>query len=187
MMDDMGKGIWGRFTSSVPAPRPGTPLWRPWRAVQDLNVRLYRLSGGRIGGRYDRAPVLILHHRGARTNEPRETPLVHLPDGERVVIVASMGGNPRNPAWYHNVRAHPDVEVEVLGRRRPMAARVVDDEAERATLWPRLLEIWPAWEDYRRRTAREFPIVVLEPRQLPLGMKAGSSSCSRKKRTIGST
>jgi deazaflavin-dependent oxidoreductase (nitroreductase family) len=160
----MAKGIWGRFTSTVPAPKPGTPLWRPWRAVQDLNVRLYRLTGGRLGGRYDRAPVLILHHVGARSGEPRETPLVYLPDGERIVVVASMGGNPRNPAWYHNVRAHPEVEVEVRGDRRRMIARVVEDEAERAALWPRLLEVWPAWEAYQARTSRVLPVVVLGPR-----------------------
>src|SRR4051812_36455970 len=159
----MGKGLWGRLTSTVPAPRPGTPLWGPWQLVTRANVALYRLSGGRIGGRYDRAPLCILHHRGARTGAPRETPLVHLPDGDRVIVVASMGGNPRNPAWYHNVRAHPDVEVEAGGQRRPMRARVAGDE-ERAELWPRLLEVWPAWEDYQRRTERVLPVVVLDPR-----------------------
>jgi deazaflavin-dependent oxidoreductase (nitroreductase family) len=157
------KGVWGRFTSSVPAPKPGTALWRPWRALTALNVRLYRWSGGRVGGRYDSAPVCVLHHRGARTGEPRETPLVFMADGENVVIVASMGGNPRNPAWLHNVRANPEVTVEVRGRRRAMRARVLD-EAQRAALWPRLLEVWPAWEDYQARTARRIPVVVLEPR-----------------------
>jgi deazaflavin-dependent oxidoreductase (nitroreductase family) len=126
-------------------------------------VALYRLSGGRIGGRYDQAPLCILHHRGAKSGAARETPLVHLPDGDRVIVVASMGGNPRNPAWFHNVRAHPDVEVEVSGQRRPMRARIAG-EAERAELWPRLLEVWPAWEAYQRRTDRVLPVVVLEPR-----------------------
>ena len=159
----MAKGLWGRLTSSVPAPRPGTPLWPAWRAVTRANVALYRLSGGRLGGRYDDAPLCILHHRGAKSGAPRETPLVHLPDGDRVIVVASMGGNPRNPAWYHNVRAHPDVEVEVAGERRPMRARVAGT-GERAELWPRLLEVWPAWEAYQRRTERVLPVVVLDPR-----------------------
>ena len=139
----MGKGLWGQLTSRVPAPRPDTLLWAPFPQLTRLNVHLYRVSGGRIGGRYDRAPVCILHHVGAKSGEKRETPLVHLPDGERIVLAASMGGNPRNPAWYHNLRASPDVEVEVAGRRRAMRARVVDD-AERDELWPRLLEVWPA-------------------------------------------
>jgi deazaflavin-dependent oxidoreductase (nitroreductase family) len=157
------KGPWGQLTSRVPAPRPGTPLWAPFQLVTRANVALYRASGGRIGGRYDGAPVCILHHRGARSGRPRETPLVHLPDGDRVVLVASMGGNPRNPAWYHNVKAHPDVEMEVAGRRRPMLAREVE-EAEREALWPRLLEVWPAWEDYQARTTRRLPVLVLDPR-----------------------
>jgi deazaflavin-dependent oxidoreductase (nitroreductase family) len=164
MMPGMVKGIWGHFTSTVPAPRPGTPLWLPWQALTRANVILWRLSGGRIGGRYDRAPLCVLHHSGAKSNEPRETPLVYLRDGDRIVLVASMGGIPRNPAWYHNVRAHPDVEVEMPGERRPMTARVVTDEAERADLWRRLLEVWPAWEDYQARTTRRLPVVVLEPR-----------------------
>lgn len=157
------KGLWGRITSLVPGPKPGTPQWHALLHVTRLNVWLYRTSGGRIGGRYDQAPVCILHHRGARSGEPRETPLVHLTDGERVVIVASMGGNPKNPAWFHNVKAHPDVEIETSGRRRPMTARVVD-EAERAQLWPRLLEIWPAWDDYQARTTRRLPVIACEPR-----------------------
>ena len=164
MIRCMGKGIFGRFTSTVPAPKPGTPLWRPWKAITQLNIRLYRASGGRLGGRYDRAPVCILHHTGAKSGVDRETPLVYLPDGERVVLVASMGGNPKNPAWYHNLKAHPRATVEVSGERRPMTARVVTDEAERAQLWPRLLELWPAWEDYQARTTRRLPVIVLEPR-----------------------
>jgi deazaflavin-dependent oxidoreductase (nitroreductase family) len=164
MMPAMAKGIWGRFTATVPAPKPGTPLWGPWNAITKLNVRLYRATGGRIGGRYDQAPVCILHHRGAKSGVERETPLVYLPDGERVVIVASMGGNPKNPGWFHNLKAHPDTTVEVQGERRAVRARLVTDEAERHELWPRLLELWPAWRDYQARTARVLPVFVLEPR-----------------------
>jgi deazaflavin-dependent oxidoreductase (nitroreductase family) len=164
MIPAMGKGIFGRFTSSVAAPKPGTPLWRPWNAITNLNVRLYRATNGRIGGRYDDAPVCILHHKGAKSGIERETPLVYLPEGERVVIVASMGGNPKNPAWFHNLKAHPETTVEVRGDRRAVTARIVTDEAERSALWPRLLQIWPAWEDYQARTSRRLPVIVLEPR-----------------------
>ena len=159
----MDKGIFGQLTSRVPAPRPGTPLWEPWKKVMGLNTRLYRLTGGRIGGRYDAAPVLILHHVGAKSGERRETPLVYLADGDDIVVVASMGGIPKNPAWLHNVRANPEVTVEIRGDRRAMTAREVDD-AERAALWPRLLEMWPAWEAYQDRTERRIPVLRLSPR-----------------------
>lgn len=161
----MGKGAWGRFTSSDLGrlPKPGTVRWRVWRIVQDANTRAYRLSRGRVGGRYDAAPVLILHHVGRRSGERRETPLLYLQDGEDRVLVGSMGGSPKHPAWFHNVMAAPDVEVEIKGRRYPVRARHATDE-ERARLWPRLLEIWPAWDAYTRRTEREFPVVILSPR-----------------------
>ena len=158
----MGKGLIGKVTATVPAPRPGTPLWGPWQKVTQLNTRLYRLTGGRVGGRYDAAPVCILHHIGAKSGERRETPLVYMDDGDDVIIVASIGGNPKNPAWLHNVRAHPQVELEVRGERRAMTARVVD-ETERRDLWPRLLEVWPAWDDYQGRTSRQIPVVRLSP------------------------
>lgn len=145
-------------------PRPGTCQWRAWKLIQDTNKHLYRLTGGRIGGRFDRAPVLILHHVGRKSGEKRETPLIYLQDGEDIVIVGSMGGSTKHPAWYLNVRDRPqDVAVEIKGNRRPVEVRVADPE-ERTRLWPRLLEMWPAWEDYTRRTEREFPILVLRPR-----------------------
>ena len=160
----MSKGIWGRLTSRVQAPKPGTPVFKAWNQVTRANVWLYRASGGRIGGKYDTAPVCILHHTGAKSGVVRETPLVYMPDGENVVIVASMGGNPKNPAWYHNLKAHPATTVEVRGTRKPVTARFVDDEPERSALWSRLLQIWPAWEDYQARTTRRLPVIVLEPR-----------------------
>ena len=161
----MGKGVWGKLTSSALArmPRRGAARWYAWKAVQDANTKLYRLSGGRIGGRYDRAPVLILHHVGRKSGERRETPLVYLQDGDDIVVVGSMGGSPSHPAWYLNVRDRPDdVTVEIRGTRTPVRARRATPQ-ERERLWPRLLEIWPAWEDYTRRTEREFPILVLTP------------------------
>ena len=160
----MSKGIWGRLTSSdlgrIPA--PGSVRWRAWKAIQDTNTRLYRLSGGRIGGRYDAAPVLILHHVGRKSGQARETPLIYLQDGADIVLVGSMGGSPTHPAWVLNVRDRPDVEVEIKGRRIPSRARQASAE-ERERLWPSLLEMWPAWEAYTRRTEREFPIVILSP------------------------
>jgi deazaflavin-dependent oxidoreductase (nitroreductase family) len=138
-------------------------MWRVENAVTALHVRIFRASRGRLLASFDGAPLCVLHHRGARTGVPRETPMIHLPDGERSVIVASMGGNPRNPAWYHNLRAHPDVEIETArGRARVRAREATPEEA--AAYWPRLLELWPAWETYMTRTTRTFPVIVLEPR-----------------------
>ena len=148
----------------MPPPPPGSRRRKKLQdAAANLNVRLYRLSGGRIGGRYDQAPVCILHHVGAKSGERRETPLVHLPDGDRIVLAASMGGNPRNPAWYHNLRANPDTTVQIGSDRIPVHARVASDE-EYDRLWKLMVGVYGGYEDYRKRTDRKIPLIVLERR-----------------------
>jgi F420H(2)-dependent quinone reductase len=159
----MAKGTWGKLTSAVEVPDPGSLRRKALQHTFRLNVCLYRLSNGRIGGRYDDAPVCILHHRGAKTGAARETPLVYLSDEDRVVLVASMGGQPKNPAWYHNLRAHPEIEIETRGQRCKMTARVAHPD-ERDELWPRLTEMWPAFDDYQARAERTIPVVVCEQR-----------------------
>lgn len=156
------KGVYGAITSRVPAPQRGSLLWRPWLMVMKANTALYRASGGRLFGRFDAAPTVLLHHVGAKSGAQRTTPLVYLADGDDLVIVGSMGGTPKHPAWVHNLRANPDCQVEIRGRRRAMRA-VELKGAERERLWPRLLEVWPAWEDYQRRTDRRFPVFRLSP------------------------
>lgn len=90
--------------------------------------------------------------------------MIYLADGENVVVVASMGGMPKNPAWFHNLTAWPDqVEIDVCGGRRAVTARRATP-AEADALWPRLTEIWPAWDTYKTRTDRDFPVMILEPR-----------------------
>lgn len=157
------KGLAGKFTTAMPQPRPDGPLFFLAKLTTKVHVALYRLTKGRLGGRMDAASLLVLHHRGARTGQPRATPVIYLEDGENLVVVASMGGQDVNPAWYHNLRAHPEIEVDVRGRRRPVRARLATAE-ETAALWPRLSGMWPAFEDYKRRTDREFPVFLLEPR-----------------------
>jgi deazaflavin-dependent oxidoreductase (nitroreductase family) len=132
------------------------PLWK-------LHVRLYELTGGTVGGRVGRAPVLLLTTTGRRSGQPRITPLLYLEDGERLVVVASNGGHPRHPAWFLNLESGPDVDVQVRRGRRGMRARRATPE-ERAAYWPRLVAMWPSYESYQRRTSREIPVVVLEPR-----------------------
>ena len=103
------------------------------------------------------------HHRGAKSGAARSTPMIYLADRDRYVLVASTGGNPRNPAWYHNLRAHPEIEIEVHGGRVPLQAREAS-KTEADALWPRLFEMWPAWADYMERTDRVFPVMICEPR-----------------------
>ena len=93
----------------MPKPPPSSSrFWTFFNAGAALNVRLYRLSGGKIGGRMQKAKVLLLHHVGRKSGKTRVTPLLFLPDGDRLVIVASKGGTDKNPAWFHNLMAAPE-------------------------------------------------------------------------------
>ncbi len=146
-------------------PPPESPFWKLFGVATTLNKHVFRLTKGRIGGTFPgtKTRILILHHVGRKSGEPRETPLVYLQDRDDLVIVGSMGGSPKHPAWCLNVRDRPDqVAVEIKGRRFPVRVREASRE-ERDRLWPRLLEVWPAWEDYMRRTHREFPVFILTP------------------------
>ena len=107
----------------------------------------------------------LLETTGRKSGEPRTSPLIFARDGDDYLIVASVGGMPKHPAWYLNVRDRPeDVAVEIKGTRTPVAVRHAT-AAERERLMPALLEMWPAWEDYARRTDREFPVLLLTPQE----------------------
>jgi deazaflavin-dependent oxidoreductase (nitroreductase family) len=129
----------------------------------DVNIALYRVTGGRLMGSFDGNPAVLLHHVGRRSGEPRVTPLLSFPDGDDLVVVASMGGTPKHPAWFHNVCASPDTEVEVGRERRRVRARVATAD-ERARLWPWLVRRYPAFAAYQARAPREIPVVILSPR-----------------------
>jgi deazaflavin-dependent oxidoreductase (nitroreductase family) len=156
-------GVFGRLSSASAPPKPGPPAFRAWTAITALNTWIYRTTGGRIGGSFDRAPVLLLHHIGRKSGEQRVAPLLYLPDGEDLVIVASYGGAPKHPAWFHNLRAAPETEIEVGRERRAVTAGVATAQ-ERERLWPALLELYPAYGAYQDRTEREIPLVVLRRR-----------------------
>jgi deazaflavin-dependent oxidoreductase (nitroreductase family) len=129
----------------------------------DGHVWIYRLSGGLIGHRIPGAPpMLLLNHVGARSGARRTTPLVYVSDPPNVVIVASKGGYPQHPAWYHNLLANPDVEVQIGTEHRRVQARVAS-EAERERLWPMAVATYSGYRDYQQRTDRQIPLVVLEP------------------------
>ena len=107
--------------------------------------------------------MLLLDHVGARSGTLRVAPLVYMPDGVNIVIVAAKGGHPGNPAWLHNLRAKPDTDIQIASRRIQVHAREADD-TERARLWPMAAAYNPHWRHYQHRTEREIPLVILEPK-----------------------
>jgi F420H(2)-dependent quinone reductase len=140
----------------------GDRIWPLMHRAMGLHTLAYRATGGRIGHRFPgTAPMLLLDHVGAKTGKKRTIPLLYLRDGDDFVIVASKGGFPKNPAWFHNLRANPDTTIQVGSKRRQVSARVADP-ADRARLWPRVLETYSGYGDYQRRTDRQIPVVILE-------------------------
>ena len=140
--------------------RPATKD-RVARVVTGAHRALYRLSGGRVGGRLAGMPVLLLTTRGRTTGRPRTVPLTWFADGDAIVLVASYGGDDRHPGWYRNLCADPRVEV-VQGRsRRTLTARTATPE-ERDRLWPTIVATYPGYARYQSQTTRPIPLVVLE-------------------------
>ena len=140
-------------------------LWPILRYGLKLHVLVYRATRGRIGHRFRGGPpMLLLDDVGARSGVKRTTPLVYVRDGENLVIVGSKGGHPRHPAWFHNLKANPDTTIQIGASRLAVRARVADP-SERARLWPKALETYPGYAGYQERTAREIPLVILEPRR----------------------
>jgi deazaflavin-dependent oxidoreductase (nitroreductase family) len=127
-----------------------------------LNTSLYRLTGGRVGGTFKGAPVLLLDHVGRKSGVARTTPLLYLRDGEDIVIVGSRGGSDATPAWWLNLQANPRTEVQVGPDRRRVTARQASAE-EKQLLWPQLTAMFPDYDVYQTRTSREIPVIILEP------------------------
>jgi F420H(2)-dependent quinone reductase len=131
------------------------------RLAGAMNRVLYRWSGGKIGGSVRGVPVLLLTTTGRRSGKRRAMPLLYMQDGDALVVVASEGGAPRNPAWLLNLQADPSVDVEIGRTRERRRAREATQE-ERGRLWPLLVQLYPPYESYQRKTARTLPIVLLE-------------------------
>lgn len=128
-----------------------------------LNVPLYRLSGGRIGGKVGRAPVLLLTTTGRKSGEPRTAPVLYLADGDNVILINTNAGNAKIPAWSLNLKADPEAEVEVGRKRRAVRARIAEGE-ERAELWRKSNVQYAGFDDYEAKLNREISVFVLEPR-----------------------
>jgi deazaflavin-dependent oxidoreductase (nitroreductase family) len=149
--------------------RPFTPLEEKiahlvLKPLSWTTTGVYRLSGGKIGGRWLRgAPVMLLTTIGRKSGTPRTVPVLYLRDGENVVVVASKAGMSRHPVWYLNLEADPNVEIEIREEKREMTARRATGE-EKTALWPRLVEMYRDFDDYQARTERDIPVIILSPR-----------------------
>jgi deazaflavin-dependent oxidoreductase (nitroreductase family) len=141
-------------------------IWPALNRAAGVHAWLYRKTGGRIGHDIPgvRGKMALLDHVGAKSGTRRTSPLLYFTDGENVVLVASKGGFPKHPAWFHNLKANPDTTVQIGAERRPVRARVATPE-ERKRLWPLAEREWSGYADYQARSkGREIPLIILEPR-----------------------
>jgi deazaflavin-dependent oxidoreductase (nitroreductase family) len=133
--------------------------------VNDWNrtiIEEFRANGGKVGGQFEGAPMLILHTKGAKSGEPRVNPIVYQDLGSGYAVFASYAGAPKNPSWYHNLVADPDVEIEIGSETKRVTARVLEG-AEREPVWEKQKVDMPGFAEYEAKTDRTIPVVVLEP------------------------
>jgi deazaflavin-dependent oxidoreductase (nitroreductase family) len=133
------------------------------RAGSASHLERYVATDGEDGYIYKGTTALILTARGRRSGEPRPTPLIFGPDGDRFIVIASLGGSDDDPGWYRNLVAHPEAHVQVKGEHFDVRARTAEGE-ERERLWALMVDRYPPYAEYQGRTDRRIPVVVLEPR-----------------------
>lgn len=134
--------------------------------MSDFNQQVieeFRANDGKVGGYFAGAPLLLLHHRGAKTGKTRVNPVMYREVDSGYAVFASKAGADEDPAWFHNLRAHPDIEVEVGTSTVPVRARVAEGD-ERDRIWSAQKRDWPTFAEYERKTERTIPVVILEPR-----------------------
>jgi len=132
--------------------------------MRDVNQKIieeFRANHGVVGGPFEGASMILVTHTGAKSGTQRTTPLVHTRDGERYVIIASKGGAPDNPDWYHNLRANPRATVEVGDKRFEVEVEVYTDGPEQERLFDGMAEAMPNFRDYATNTSRVIPVVTL--------------------------
>jgi deazaflavin-dependent oxidoreductase (nitroreductase family) len=125
-------------------------------------IEEFRSNGGKVGGPFQGATLLLLHTRGAKTNQERVNPVTYQVDGDRLAVFGSKSGAPTNPDWYYNLLANPRVTVEIETETREMVARVAEGE-ERERIWTKQKRDYPGFADYERKTSRAIPVIILEP------------------------
>jgi deazaflavin-dependent oxidoreductase (nitroreductase family) len=127
-------------------------------------IKEFRTNGGKVGGPFEGAPLLLLTTTGAKSGQPHTFPLMYLPDSDRLVIFASKGGAPTNPDWYHNLIAHPQASVEVGNETFEVNATVVSGK-EHDRLYANQAEKYPQFAEYQAKTTRKIPVIILERRK----------------------
>jgi deazaflavin-dependent oxidoreductase (nitroreductase family) len=127
----------------------------------DKIIEEFRANGGKVGGQFEGAPVLLLHTIGAKTGQARVNPMMYQSVADGYAVFASKAGAPTNPDWYHNLLAHPQVKAEIGTSTVELRARVADG-AEREQIWTAQKAAYPGFADYERKTSRKIPVVVLE-------------------------
>ena len=136
------------------------PRW-VLKTVTRLHVLLHRLTGGRLLNSFGGDDVCFVTLKGAKSGRTMTIPLMYVPHQDGVLLVASLGGAPRNPVWYHNLVKHPDIVVNHRGRRMKLRARLATSD-EKPNLWPICDQHYAPYADYRKRTTRDIPIFVCE-------------------------
>jgi deazaflavin-dependent oxidoreductase (nitroreductase family) len=127
-------------------------------------IEEFRANGGKVSGEWEHTPLLLLTTTGAKSGARRITPMGYLPDGDRLIVLASNGGAPARPDWYHNLLAHPEVTVEV-GTETFDAIAVVTDDSERNRLWTKAVELYPHLAEYQAKTTHQIPVIALSRRE----------------------
>lgn len=133
-------------------------------AFADFNQKIideFRANDGRVGGQFEGAPVLLLHHAGAKSGQQRVNPVMYQSVGDSFAVFASKAGGPTNPDWYHDLLANPRTTVEVGTASIPVVARVAGDD-EREPIWDNQKREYPGFEEYEEKTTRKIPVVILE-------------------------
>ncbi len=125
-------------------------------------VFLYNVSGGRIGGKMGKVPVLLLTTTGRKTGKQRTLPVVYIKDDSAYVITASAGGADKHPGWFFNIRSNPQATIQVKDKRIKVTAEVAGSE-KKSELWAQLVEVAPNFAGYEKRTSRDIPMVILHP------------------------
>ena len=125
-------------------------------------IEEFRTNEGRVGGNFEGKTLLLLHTKGAKSQQERINPVACIKDGDRLAVIASKGGAPTHPDWYYNIVANPQVTVEV-GAENFQAFASVAEEPERTRLYNQMVEVMPGFDDYRRNTTRVIPVIVLTP------------------------
>lgn len=120
----------------------------------------FRANGGKVNGPFEGRTLLLLHTKGAKSKAERINPVAYVRDGERYVVIASKGGAPTNPDWYYNIVADPELTIEV-GTEKFKVHATVSDEPERTRLYNKMVEMMPGFDDYRKKTTRKIPVIVL--------------------------